>query len=251
MLSRRQLLLLSAAAGVTRCASHDDEVEEPRALMSGGRMNARPGTPTAAGERGLLRLDSAPRDAALYVPRSYSPERAAPLLVMLHGAGGGAANIVQLVKPHADKHGIIVLGPQSVGTTWDLIEQDLGPDITRIDALLKTVFSTYRIDVRRVAVGGFSDGASYALSVGIMNGDLFGHVLAFSPGFMAPASQNGMPRVFISHGDDDRVLPIERCSRRIVPQLRRAGYRVEYREFDGGHSVPADVARDAIGWFLE
>ncbi len=249
MLDRRQLLLLSAAAGLTTCASREDEAR-PRASWREGRIEARPVPPTAGGERGLLRLESPPRDAALYVPRSYDPERAAPLLVMLHGAGGGAANIVQLVKPHADRHGIIILGPQSAGATWDLIEQDLGPDVARIDALLETLFSTYRIDASRVAVGGFSDGASYALSLGIMNGDLFPHVVAFSPGFMAPRVQNGRPRFFISHGEDDRVLPIDRCSRRIVPQLRSAGYEVEYRAFDGGHSGPSDIARDAIDWFL-
>jgi hypothetical protein len=38
-------------------------------------------------------------------------------------------------------------------------------------------------------------------------------VLAFSPGFAAPMVTHGRPRVFIAHGDEDRVLPIERCSR--------------------------------------
>jgi phospholipase/carboxylesterase len=30
--------------------------------------------------------------------------------------------------------------------------------------------------------------------------------------------------------------------------LRRAGYDVRYREFDGPHTVPADVAREAVDW---
>jgi predicted esterase len=88
--------------------------------------------------------------------------------------------------------------------------------------------SSYAIDPARVAIGGFSDGASYALSLGLTNGDLFSHVLAFSPGFMAPAGQEGSPRIFVSHGTRDAVLPIDRCSRRIVPTLRRAGYDVAY-----------------------
>jgi phospholipase/carboxylesterase len=81
----------------------------------------------------------------------------------------------------------------------------------------------------RLAIGGFSDGASYALSLGISNGDLFTHVLAFSPGFMAPAGRTGSPHIFVSHG----VLPIDRCSRKIVPDLERGGCNVLYWEFDG------------------
>src|ERR687890_28697 len=98
-------------------------------------------------------------------------------------------------------------------------------------------------------VGRFSDGASYALSLGINNGDLFTDVLAFSPGFMAPSMSVGTPRFFVSHGRRDRVLPIERCSRRIVPQLERAGYEVTYREFDGGHTVPPEITLEAAGRF--
>ncbi len=54
--------------------------------------------------------------------------------------------------------------------------------------------------------------------------------------------------MFVSHGVGDNVLPIDRCSRRIVPALRRDGYKVEYREFDGGHSVPSEQARAAVDW---
>ena len=74
-------------------------------------------------------------------------------------------------------------------------------------------------------------------------------MLAFSPGFMAPAGQVGSPRIFISHGTRDEVLPIERCSRQIVPQLRRAGYDVRYRDFEGGHAVPSAATHEAVGWF--
>jgi phospholipase/carboxylesterase len=59
----------------------------------------------------------------------------------------------------------------------------------------------------------------------------------------------GAPRFFVSHGTRDGVLPIERCSRRIVPQLERMGYGVTYREFDGGHTVPPEIALEAAGRF--
>jgi phospholipase/carboxylesterase len=87
--------------------------------------------------------------------------------------------------------------------------------------------------------------------LGITNGDLFTRVLAFSPGFMAPAGQRGSPRVFISHGTHDGVLPIDSCSRRIVPRLERAGYDVRYREFDGGHTIAPEIALEAVNWFTQ
>ena len=74
-------------------------------------------------------------------------------------------------------------------------------------------------------------------------------MVAFSPGFLAPATRKGKQPVFVSHGTRDRVLPVERCSRRIVPRLEREGYEVRYREFDGPHTVPWSIAREALDWF--
>jgi phospholipase/carboxylesterase len=117
--------------------------------------------------------------------------------------------------------------------------------VEAIDRALKETFSHYAVDPARLAVGGFSDGASYALSLGINNGDLFTDVLAFSPGFMALSVGVGTPRFFVSHGNRDGVLPIQETSRRIVPELERDDYEVRYREFDGPHTVPLSVAREA------
>jgi phospholipase/carboxylesterase len=64
------------------------------------------------------------------------------------------------------------------------------------------------VDAGRLAVEGFSDGASYALSIGLTNGDLLTHVVAFSPGFASPVAYTGKPPVFVSHGTHDEVLPI-------------------------------------------
>lgn len=95
---------------------------------------------------------------------------------------------------------------------------------------------------------GFSDGASYALSLALLNGDLFTHVIAFSPGFITEGSRRGKPRLFVSHGVHDRVLPIDLCSRRIVRDLRGDDSDIRFTEFDGGHAVPTDIARAALDW---
>jgi predicted esterase len=151
----------------------------------------------------------------------------------------------------ADSEGFLLLAPESQGPTWDLILGDYGRDVAFIDQALEQVFEHHAVDPARLALAGFSDGASYALSLGMINGDLFRHLLAFSPGFVSPAEPRGAPRLFISHGTKDDVLPVARCSRRILPQVEAAGYAVRYHEFKGGHVLPPEVAGAAIDWLFE
>jgi phospholipase/carboxylesterase len=218
-----------------------------------GRLFARPHPPTAARHApGLHALGlGGKRDGLLYVPGSYDPERPAPLAVMLHGAGGHADHALRPWLTLADEAGLLLLAPDSRAATWDIIvEDDYGPDVAFLDRALEFVFARYAVDPERLVVEGFSDGASYALSLGLTNGDVFSHVVAFSPGFLAPAALRGEPGLFISHGVKDEVLRIEPCSRRLVPLLRRAGRVVHYHEFDGPHTVPADIAREALAWVI-
>jgi phospholipase/carboxylesterase len=191
------------------------------------------------------------RDAYLYVPRSYREDNQAPLVVLLHGAEGEGRGMIPILQKLADTHGMILLAPTSAGSTWDFLRDDFGPDVDFIERAIDDVFKQHRIDISRVAIGGFSDGASYALTLGITNGDLFTHILAYSPGFASPPSRHGNPFIFISHGTDDRVLPIDRCSRRLVPALKQSGYLVIYNEFSGTHIVPSTVASESIKWFLK
>jgi phospholipase/carboxylesterase len=215
-----------------------------------GRLAARPGAPTAAPARpGLHRLGlGGERDALLYVPRGYTPERPAGLVVMLHGAGGSARSGLRPFEEDADRRGRLLLAIDARGATWDAVLGGFGPDVAFIDRALAHVFATHAVDPARVAVEGFSDGASYALSLGLANGDLFRDVVAFAPGFVVSAAAHGKPRVFVAHGREDRVLPIDRCSRWIVPRLRQQGLDVRYEEFDGGHGVPARIADAALRW---
>ncbi len=240
------LLLLLVQGGCMPAGTPD--AAPLRADANQGQLSARPQTVTRAADTGLITVEEARgRSGLLYVPESYRPEKPAPLVVMLHGAGGTAQHSIELARRHAETSGFILLAPTSAGPTWDIISRRAyGPDVSAIDRALKDLFARYAIDGKRVAIAGFSDGASYALSLGLTNGALFTDILAFSPGFMAPARQDGRPGIFISHGVSDQVLPIEVCSRRIVPQLQRAGYPIDYREFPGGHSVPPDLARAAF-----
>jgi predicted esterase len=153
------------------------------------------------------------------------------------------------MTPLADAARVILLAPDSRGGTWDVLLGEFGPDIRAIDEALDWTFERCSVDRRHLAIGGFSDGASYALSVGLANGNLFTHVLAFSPGIMEPPALVGRPWIFVSHGTGDDVLPIDVTSRAFVPKLEGAGYRVRYQEFEGPHTVPTEIAREALEWF--
>jgi len=186
----------------------------------------------------------------LLVVPPHAGGTALPLVVMLHGAGSDPGRALPLLESAADRHGVILLAPASVGVTWDVLVGGFGADVEMIDDALAHLFAEFPVDPDRVAIGGFSDGASYALSLGFANGDLFGHILAFSPGFAVPPVLVGRPRVFVSHGTEDRVLPIDLTSRRLVPDLQSAGYDVRYDEFAAGHAVPPPVVEAAFEWFL-
>jgi len=190
------------------------------------------------------------RDGFLYVPPQYS-DKPLPLLVVLHGAGNTSLS-VQYALPLADELGILVLAPDSRDErTWDGVLRDWGPDVDFISAALRQTVTRVRVDRARIGIGGFSDGASYALSFGITYGDEFSRVIAMSPGVMQPIGARGKPRIFISHGTSDAVMPIDVTSRRFVPRLKALGYDVTYREYDGRHSPSPPIVREAFQWFLQ
>jgi phospholipase/carboxylesterase len=192
------------------------------------------------------------RDGLLYVPDTA--DAGAPVLVFLHGATGSGRGHLRAVLAAADRYGVVLVAPDSRHpVTWDLIADGrIGPDLAFLDRVLDGLAERVGLPVEpsRLAIGGVSDGASYALTVGLSNGDLFSAVLAFSPGFLSVPEAIGRPRLFVSHGTADRILPIDACSRSFVPVLRRAGYDVRFHEFDGGHTVPPPVSDEAVRWWL-
>ena len=241
------LVLLLAMTG----CSEPGHLTETRYGSAAFQLQVTP--PTEPSElRGELPLDPKKPDGGtgiLLVPDSYDPNTPAPVVVLLHGAGGTPESILPIMKEEAKANGTLVVVPKSVAPTWDMIAQGrYNVDVARIELGLKRVFREYSVDPERVSICGFSDGASYALSVGLTNGELFRRITAFSPGFVAASELRGKPRVFISHGTKDQVLPIETGGRYITEQLRKEDYSVDFREFDGPHGVPKAIAQDAFNF---
>ncbi|MDB5909707.1 MAG: esterase [Massilia sp.] len=191
------------------------------------------------------------RDAVLFVPAGLDDHAPVPLFVMFHGAGGFPEKVLPFIEEHAERDKFLVLAPHSMFATWDIVVGGHGPDLERLHQALVAVTSHYRIDREHLAFAGFSDGASYALSTGITNGDIASHVIAFSGGFMSIFTQEGAPKVFIAHGLVDEQLPIETSGRANATGLKAAGYDVQYVEFNGLHVIEPVIAGMAVDFFLK
>lgn len=211
-----------------------------------GRLRATPKRNVKTTASGTSRLSlGGTRDATLQMPPQTNTEPL-PLMLLLHGAGGSGDGILKRLGSFASAAGIAILSPDAREPTWDAVRGEFGPDVQFIDRCLERVFEQVNVDTRRLSIGGFSDGATYALSLGLINGELFRRVVAWSPGFVVGGEVSGRPRIYVSHGHEDEILPIDRTSRRIVPALKRNGYDVTFKEFIGGHTIPREIATEGM-----
>jgi predicted esterase len=236
-----------AAAGAAAACGGDSLPASPSPIVT-GRLSARPVAERTTLSPGahVLGREFGRDDGIIYVPHGVDPAQRLPFAVMMHGGGGNSMRM-DFTLPLAEDYGVVLLLPQSRKGVWDAVVGEFGADVTFLDGALAQVFSGCAIDPARVTLGGLSDGATYALALGLLNGDLFTQLVAFSPGFLKQVDRNGKPRVFVSHGTRDIVFHIYR-GREVVRQLREEGYDVTYREFEGGHEVPDAIAREAFAW---
>lgn len=240
-----------AAPALIGCSNSTEPNQQPPNQTASTRLTAKPGTPSKAPLPGFSALSFGDvRDGFMYVPPGYDPGTPIPLLVALHGSVS-SSSFWMSYEGRAEARGFAMLAPDSRQGTWDIVEGGYGPDIAFIDRALTYTFDRVNVDPARISLLGFSDGASYAISVGVSNGDLFRNLVSHSPGFFIPAEPIvGKPRIFISHGTQDQILPVAVTRDQIVPNFVQAGYEVEYNEFDGGHEIPDAIADQAFDWWL-
>jgi phospholipase/carboxylesterase len=205
--------------------------------------------------------------AVAYVPATIAPHP--PLLVLLHGAGRRWDRMIEWLAPEANQRGIVLLAPISRGMTWDIVGRaeeppsDSSPlanrmalrfstsgDAERIDAAIAQLTSIVPIDRARTALAGFSDGATFALAMGMSRSYSFSAVIAWSPGIaISTAAPAAGRKVYISHGREDPVLSFTTDCTEIVPLLQSERALVTFQPFHGGHEIPPSVTEaflDAI-----
>ena len=248
MIHRRALLAaglaMTAAPALAQSGAGDAQVGAT------GRFKARPGQPTQPPlPPGLHTLGLDRRDAHLFVPEGLSPTTPAPLIVMFHGKGQLAHETLGEWRRTAARNKVLVMAPQSRGMTWVVDNGPIGPDAQFIDRALAAVFDRFAVNPARIAAAGFSDGGTMALSSGMVNGDLFSHILTFAPiRFNAPGFV-GQPKIFISNGESDPGASYANA-RAMARQLQGDGYDVEFHGFKGGHHIDEDAVKRAMRRFL-
>lgn len=194
-----------------------------------------------------LGLGDGLRDGAMYVPKSYRDDTPMPVMVMLHGYSGWGDELASTFAL-AEEFGVVIVAPDSREVTWGRSAPGFDQDVRFIGAAFRKAAQTLNLDPDRVALAGRSDGAGYALSMGLAYGDTFNHVVSIAGGMMSPVRRKGKPKVFIVHGVNDRQMPIERTGRLFQQQLKDEGYDVTYREYEGGHATPPEVVREVFAW---
>ena len=188
-------------------------------------------------------------NAFAYVPATITGP--APLIVILHGAGGDARFFLDQFKHDADRRGAILLSVQSSGRTWAQRKPtDDEADVANIKTAISELTVKAPIDRGRTTVMGFSDGASYALSIGMAYPGLFRTIVAFSPGYaFAPSDIDTQQRIFIAHSRRDPILPAANV-RDMIKGLEGAGYSPEVHWFNGGHEIDPQLKNAALDFAL-
>jgi len=192
----------------------------------------------------------------LFVPKSYDPMHAWPLVLALHGGGrdgkdgkdviGTGRGAMNFWSDGAKRFGYIVVCPNAIRAPWGDPMND-----ALVQSVLDEVCLLYNIDLNRIYLTGHSMGGFGTWHFG----PKYAHRWAvIAP--MAGGGHHGLNRlrktrtpVYIYHGADDNVVPCQ-DSRAAAESLRKAGDDFIYTEIpDSGHGFPRDVNAEAWQFF--
>ncbi|MGE5149197.1 MAG: hypothetical protein ACM3II_03665, partial [Rhodospirillaceae bacterium] len=102
---------------------------------------------------------------SLYVPETYDPSRAWPLVAALHGGSGNGGAFLWSWLREARTRGFIVLAPTAAGSTWSLMEPPV--DAGNITRMLDEIGGRWNVDRSRLLLTGMSDGGTYTYVWGL------------------------------------------------------------------------------------
>jgi phospholipase/carboxylesterase len=206
---------------------------------------------------GHVQLERGGSSAVLLTPEEIDPQRRYPMLTLLHGAGRHDEHLVKACRGLAEEHQVLMLVPRSLQPTWDLIVRDgTRPDADFLEYALDLIYRRYPVAERQQALLGFSDGASYGLSLGLSNPGLFEAVMAWAAGFVAVDSQivseqDPKLRIYLEYGTHDQLFPFEQVALPMRQSLEASGHDVTFSVDEGGRHWPSGTfVNEALAWWL-
>jgi phospholipase/carboxylesterase len=201
---------------------------------------------------------------SLYVPEYYTPDRAWPLVMALHGGSGNGRGFLWSWLRDARSFGAILVAPTATGntsntkstssskSTWALMGEDTDtPNLARI---LASVRERWNVDRDRLLLTGMSDGGTFCYVTGLESGSPFTHLAPVAATFhplmaeMAdPERLRGLP-IYLVHGRLDWMFPVQ-VARQTQAALSAAGADVTYRELDDlSHCYPREMNAAILNW---
>ena len=196
-------------------------------------------------------------------PPAAEPEGA---LVLFHGRGADELDLVPLLDvldPDRRYLGVTPRGPLSLppgGAHWYVVERVGFPDPTtflptaeRAGAWLDALARETGIPPERTVLGGFSQGAVMAYTLGLGRGrPRYPGLIALS-GFIPvvegwePELDRDLPPVAIGHGTYDPVIEVG-FGRKARDTLEAAGADVTYRESPMPHAIDPRFSAELAPW---
>jgi phospholipase/carboxylesterase len=203
-------------------------------------------------------LNKPMQNEAIGEARSSGPEQARQRLVLLHGWGADADDLLELGGLLAGPHiNVVALQapwphPAGVGRQWYDLQQPGWPQLDEARAQLRRRLLALGTSVALTdtVVLGFSQGAAMALDVvsELVHGD--GQAVAgligcsgypHPHGPLAEGRCNPLElKVLLTHGEQDPVVP-HGASVELARLLNQAGAEVELLSFAGGHTIDPDL----------
>lgn len=210
-----------------------------------------------ASPTGFVSVEHGAHRAVLLVPDEIDAGTRYPLFTVLHGAGRQDETLAKLFRDEPDARQALFLIPRSIAPTWDLIAGDGRPDLDFLEFAYDLIYRRYPIDPAAQILLGYSDGASYGLSVGLSNPRIFSCVLGWAAGFnvidpTSIAPSDPKPRILLEYGTHDQVFPFESVALPMRDELGSLGYDVTFLVDENGKHWPrGDFHTDALDWFFE
>jgi len=211
----------------------------------------------AAAPTGFVHIERDAQQAYLLTPDEIDASKVYPLVTVLHGAGRQDETLAKAYRDEPEARQALFLIARSHGPTWDLISGGGRPDVDFLEYAYDLIYRRYPVDFFRQAVIGYSDGASYGLSLGLANPRIYRAIMAWAAGFIVvdPATLDAddpKPDILLEYGTHDPLFPFDQVAIPNRDALRSAGYDVTFRADEGGRHFPSgDFQPEALDWFFD
>lgn len=205
---------------------------------------------------GFVKVEHGASRGVLLTPDELDPTRVYPLFTVFHGAGRQDEMLVKACRDEPEARQAFFFVPRSVEPTWDLIAGGQGADFEFLEFAWDLIYRRYPVDAGAQCLIGYSDGASYALSLALSNPGFFDAALCWAAGFAVMDRQAvGLPdrrtRLYLEYGTHDELFNFEQVALPMRDRLLSAGYEVEFSVDEGGRHWPSGTfQREALNWYF-